>query len=117
MGLSVLEVIAEHGFGAGEVFGGVHTEAAEGLIGAPGLDDADTHAVLQPAQLLQRLHGFQGGDGQLGQAQERGFAVGVKPHVLKDFVGDLLAGIGDERSGEIEGVAVGIENHLHDVHG
>ncbi len=96
---------AEEGFDAVEVFFGVDAYGVE-----VGGFDVDVDAVFEEAELLEALGLFEGAGGQGGEAQERGFAVGVEADVLPVLRGVANAGIaiiGDGGAGEVEGAAVG----------
>jgi hypothetical protein len=95
--------------GSLEVFGGVD---AEGAVG--GDDDLDAMSVFEGAELLEVFGELEWSPGELGIAEEEVAAESVEAEMKIGGGGPLagLAEVGDGGAGEIEGIAVVVEDDL-----
>lgn len=98
-----------------EILGGVDGEPGEGVVGGFCFDDPEGESVFEDAELFERFGEFEGGGGEFGELEEKGAPVGVQPNVFEGGLGGGVSREGDEGAGEIEGVAVAIDDDLDDA--
>lgn len=86
--------------------------------------DGDTDAVFEGAQLFETFSEFEWGRGQADDLKEDIPAVAIDAEMFVEREGlqlhvwrsvGVIAEEGDGPTGEIEGMAVGADHHLHDV--